>query len=123
MLDLPAIKKLCEAAMEGEWIVKGPSPGIDVGFDDGGDYAVVADGHIIAEAFHKVGVGVDVNAEANAEFIAHARSDLPAALEALEEAQGKLRAVREWRRALKKILAERGGALISWSILDRILSK
>ena len=31
----------------------------------------------------------------DAEFIAHARSDLPAALEALEEAQGKLDAVEE----------------------------
>jgi hypothetical protein len=39
---------------------------------------------------------LETNHEANLDFIAHARSDLPTALEALEEAQRKLEAVREW---------------------------
>jgi hypothetical protein len=98
MFNPAAARARCKAATAGEWIVKGPSPGIDVGFDDGGDYAVVTDGHVIAEAFHKVAVGVAVGAKDNAEFIAHARSDLPAALEALVEAQAEARKLRHWAR-------------------------
>lgn len=41
----------------------------------------------------------------------------------LEAARGKLEAVRAWRRPIKKMLAERGGALVAWSILDRILGE
>lgn len=48
--------------------VKGPSPGLDRGTDDGGDYAIVdAENHIIGEAFHLVARGgVTKPAKANA---------------------------------------------------------
>lgn len=59
--------------------------------------------------------GPETQAPRDAEFIAHARSDLPAALEAMEEAQGKLelvsRAVHGNRHA------------VPCEVLDRILSK
>ena len=59
------------------------------------------------------------------EFIAHARSDLPAALEALEEAQGKLGVVREWMTQELAPCPEDDRCLDCrlWYGLDRILSK
>lgn len=63
---------------DGEWTIKGPS--VVAGRPDkSGDYAIKANGYIIGEAFHMVGKGVFVDAEANARLMAAA----PKMLEAL----------------------------------------
>ncbi|KKM02993.1 hypothetical protein LCGC14_1778860 [marine sediment metagenome] len=73
-LDLPAIKKLCEAATHEPWAVF---------YDEGLGYGIVSPdwemGYVPYDA---------------ADFIAAARTLVPQLVEALEEAQGKLEAVR-----------------------------
>jgi hypothetical protein len=51
------------------WIISGPSPGIGKGIDDGGDYAIIAGGHIIGETIHLVDHNEYRPAEANARRI------------------------------------------------------
>jgi hypothetical protein len=70
MFDPQAARKRCEAATPGDWRVE----------------TFVS----LFEIFDEHGSSI-YNGKANREFIAHARSDLPAALEALEEAQGNRR--------------------------------
>ena len=69
-LDIAAAKKRCEAATPGKWRVDR--------FVD------------LFQIFDEHGSSIS-NRQDNRDFIAHARSDLPAALEALEEAQGLLK--------------------------------
>lgn len=65
----------------GPWTTHGPSPGHQIrNMDDGGDYAIINDGKIIAEAFHRVGETRYEDAKANARLIAAA----PNLLEACE---------------------------------------
>ena len=71
MLDLPAIKKRCEAATDlTMWAITAREDGFCVGNGRG---------HNVAP---------HIRNQTDAEFFAHARADLLAALEALEEAQG-----------------------------------
>ncbi len=81
MLDLPAIKKLCEAATEGPWTAEL-------------DYvsAFIPDkrpnGEIIGRWWPSIsGLLSDGQRQANAEFAARARTLVPQLVEALEEAQ------------------------------------
>ena len=79
-LDIQAAKKRCEAATEA-WVAEGTyvSGRVPNGRPNGeiiGRFQPSRSGIISVE-----------QDEANAEFAAHARSDLPAALEALEEAR------------------------------------
>lgn len=76
----------------GPWTVRGPSaPGLL--HDDGGDYAIVANGHIIAEVFRRVSRRQIEPVEANARLIAAAPALLEAARHALAicEAEAELR--------------------------------
>ena len=75
-------KARAEKATPGPWETKGPSTGLGR-YDDGGDYAVLTGGLIIAEAFRLVGHGTERPAFENAAFIAHARSDVPALADAV----------------------------------------
>ena len=88
MLDLPAIKKRCAAATDGPW-EHGTGP---YGWDDG---IIVAEqspsfggggGVVITNSGH----GGTSPSDADAEFIAAARTNVPMLVAALEEAQGKL---------------------------------
>ncbi len=73
-MDIQAAKARCKAASPGPWVK-------------------AAGGHIHSRAW---GQGWVARANGNdAEFIAHARTDLPAVLEALEEAQGIIEAVKK----------------------------
>jgi hypothetical protein len=90
-MDIQAAKKRCEAATEGPWEFTDGFYGWDsgifpVGCEDKLNQSIIANN----------GRGNGDPTEADAEFMARARSDLPAALEALEEAQGKLDAVEQW---------------------------
>ena len=102
-MDTAAARKRCEAAKPGPW----RATGFD-GLKEGAnyhDFSIIAS-QIGDEDIFITNIGpffcpVEVSKEqaadewATAEFIAHARTDLPAALEALEEAQGKLEAVQK----------------------------
>ena len=66
MLDLPAIKKLCEAATPEPWAVERVEPDVYV---MSGKTVIASMGDFYPEA----------------EFVAHARSDLPAALDRITE--------------------------------------
>jgi len=86
--DLKAGKECCEKATEGPWRY-GPAKGIT------GDMGIAASGdaNIIVECFAEFHAKGDVQpeqAQANADFIAHARTYYPRALAALEEAWGAL---------------------------------
>ncbi|KKN21871.1 hypothetical protein LCGC14_0921000 [marine sediment metagenome] len=112
MLDLPAIEKLCEAATPEPWTAEL-------------DYvsAFIPDkrpnGEIIGRWWPSIsGLLSDGQRQANAEFAARARTLVPQLVEALEEAQGKLKAVREWRKryGVRGVLS-----VTNLSALDRIL--
>ncbi len=75
-MDIAAAKKRCEAATLGPWVAEG--------------------GSILTSA--KVPLALTMS-YANARFAAHARTDLPAALEALEEAQGALKVIGDMHRS------------------------
>ena len=78
MLDLPAVKKRCEAATDlTMWAITAREDGFCVGNGRG---------HNVAP---------HIRNQTDAEFFAHARADLLAALEALEEAQEENRLLRE----------------------------
>ena len=92
-MDTAAAKKRCEAATEGPWIAEL-------------DYVAAfipgkrPNGEIIGRWQTSIsGLLSDEQRQANAEFAAHARSDLPAALEALEEAQGALKVIGDMHRS------------------------
>lgn len=65
----------------GPWTFAGPSPG-GTTCDDGGDYAIVQNGGIIAEAIHRVDVARYEDARANAALIAAAPDLLDACVRA-----------------------------------------
>jgi len=67
---------------QGPWTIKGPSPGGSA-MDDGGDYAILAQGEIIAEVIFMTAANTFQPAEANARLIAKAPA-LLAALAAVE---------------------------------------
>ena len=89
--DPQAARERCKAASEGPWV------------NAHGEFVSQADTFIAIcrvnrPVLEDIVAGKSVLAprgaeQANKDFIAHARTDLPAALEALEEAQGKLEAV------------------------------
>jgi hypothetical protein len=73
----------------GPLTTNGPSPGIQKGFDDGGDYAIVdKHGHIIGEAIHRVSYHVDADAEANAQLWSAAPDLLEACKALANEVRG-----------------------------------
>ena len=111
-LDLPAIKKLCEAALDGPWESQ-PHQELAAA----GNFFTRWD--IITQQKRLVVKGI--YGSDDAEFIAQARTLVPQLVEALEEAQGKLEAVQEWRRALAEQIRDGGGAILNWNSLDRIL--
>jgi hypothetical protein len=88
-MDTQAARERCEAATPEPWLAV---PSTSMKWDERGNVGIVADvqesARVIGEVFETVGHGVHAGAKANAEFVAHARSDLPAALEALEK-EGK----------------------------------
>ncbi len=102
-MDIAAAKKRCEAAAKGPWRK------LNQGRRDKPESWVVSGVYTAPQgkliAVNPLHQGNDLSPrehQANAEFIAHARTDLPAALEALEaaaalmeEALGKLEAVEE----------------------------
>ena len=80
-MDIQAARERCEAATEGPWLRH-----------QWGTKSQVVEAKVNTETAPGIKmVGQRILAremlKANAEFVAHARSDLPAALEALEEAQ------------------------------------
>ncbi len=77
MMDIQAARARCEAASEAPWAV-GHEPQLNMVAECGDTNNGLS---LYVFAYHLA------PAEADAEFIAHARSDLPVALEALEEAQ------------------------------------
>ena len=91
-LDLAAIRARYEAATEGPWI------------NAHGEFVSQAETYIAIcrvnrPVLEDIVAGKTILAprgaeQANEDFIAHARTDLPAVVEALEEAQKKLEAVR-----------------------------
>ncbi len=97
-MDIQAAKKRCEAARGLFWVISADET-------DGFLYVETQEGTYVCET----GVG---NRD-QAEFIAHARSDLPAALEALEEAQVQLEIVRRGYHTL----ADQGG-MANIAIMD-----
>ena len=79
-MDTAAAKKRCEAATEGPW------------YDSVGD--------VFRDAGEPIARCQTLSkSRPDARFIAHARSDLPAALEALEEAQGALKVIGDMHRS------------------------
>jgi hypothetical protein len=74
MFNPAAARARCEAATPGPWVQSNTHSDVL-----GPTLAIIAR------------LRLETNHEANLDFIAHARSDLPAALEALEEAQGLVR--------------------------------
>ncbi len=80
MLNLPAIKKLCEAASEAPWHRNCGTIN-------------TRDGWLVASLSIR---GPGSNRKADAEFIAQARTLVPQLLDKLEEAQGKLDAVEDY---------------------------
>lgn len=83
-LNIQAARARCEAATPKPWAVTDRNAAGDRYVGPVDEYVAI----VVRSAVN------DLPTEANADFIAHARSDLPAALEALEEAQGKLLAVK-----------------------------
>ncbi len=83
--DPQAARERCEAASETPWTV-GTEPQLNMVAECGD----TRNGQSIYVFAYRL-----ASAEADADFIAHAREDLPAALEALEEAQGAIGVVRE----------------------------
>ncbi len=84
MLDLPAILKQAEAASEAPWTAGGPTPRSPW-------FVTGTQSRDIAEIVGHPGQ----DEEADAEFIAAARANVPLLVAALQEAQGKLAAFRE----------------------------
>ena len=146
-MDIQAAKKRCEAATEGPWEFANGFYGWDMGIFPVGCKDRLNEA-VVANNGHSNG---DLN-QANGDFIAHARSDLPAALEALEEAhrrgdgykgesetsfararraekalaevQGKLGAVAGVRDALKNLRPKEGTVVYeTLRRLDRILGE
>ncbi len=87
VLDLPAIKKLCEAALDGPWESQ-PHQELAAA----GNFFTRWD--IITQQKRLVVKGI--YGSDDAEFIAQARALVPQLVEALEEAQGKLDAMLAW---------------------------
>ncbi len=84
-MDTAAAKKRCEAASKGPWASEGPG-----GWVSGPIPGGRPNGEIIGRfRLERTGLHYEQDDQANADFAAHARTDLPAALEALEEAQRK----------------------------------
>ena len=87
MLNLPAIKAQAEAATKGPWLIQrerdksAPQGVIDA-------YDAEAEGYYTIATVHEPG-------DANLEFIAACRTNVPALVEALEEAQEENRQLRE----------------------------
>ena len=78
-MDLAAACKRCEAATPGPWEFTDGFYGWDSGV-----FPVGCEDKLNQSIFANNGHGNGDPTQADAEFIAHARSDLPAALEALE---------------------------------------
>ncbi len=113
-MDIQAAKKRCEAATPEPWSADNP------------DNRLVAG----SQGFWVADCGMSMRPCADRDFIAHARSDLPAALEALEEAQGKLRhqePMIEWYKVMVEWFSHyvRSGESNQELLprLDRILSR
>ncbi len=83
MLDLPAIKKLCEAASEAPWEV-GHEPQLNMVAECGD----TRNGQSLYVFAYRL-----APAQADAEFIAACRTNVPALVEELTEARGKLEVV------------------------------
>jgi len=83
-MDIAAAKKRCEAATGGPWLVTDRNEAGDRYVGPAEEYVAI----VVRDALARL------MTDANAEFIAHARTDLPAALEALEEAKGLIAALR-----------------------------
>ncbi len=88
-LDLPAIKKLCEAATPESWTW---------GYNGSHFYVLMSEGMDLKQLWLK--------SEADAEFIAQARTLVPQLVEELEEAWGWRAAAREVHPELDVILGE-----------------
>ena len=86
MSDLAAIRKRYEAASPGPWEFTDGFYGWDSGI-----FPVGCEDKLNQSIFANNGHGNGDPTQADAEFIAHARTDLPDVVEALEEAQGLLR--------------------------------
>jgi len=86
-LDLPAIRARVDAATEGPWRIADPLPGLQSGESGSPRYDIEPDG--IATQLSGL---VEWRIPADADFIAHARTDVPALLDALATAQAELAA-------------------------------
>ncbi len=104
-MDIQAARERCEAATEGPWLRH-----------QWGTKSQVVEAKVNTETAPGIKmVGQRILAremlKANAEFVAHARSDLPAALEALEEAQGKLEVLKVVKTRCQNVGGLSPGAL------------
>ena len=109
MLDLPAIKKLCEAAAEGPWL------------SHVGEFVSQAETYmaicrvnrtVIADAARGITVsGGPGSEQPNKDFIAQARTLVPQLVEVLEEAQAiEADRQRAWRKTYSVLKRERDAA-------------
>ncbi len=108
-MDTLAAKKRCEAATPEPWETHQEGDG----FNSVRICKPISDGECQPVGEAEILGTIRAQAEANADFIAHARSDLPAALEALEEAQGRiaelenaLRAAQTYVKAVRPTVGE-----------------
>jgi len=97
--ELSQIRARADAATSGDWTFTGPSGPTD-DTPEGGDFAIRNAGHIIAETFHRTALNTTQPAFGNATFIAHARTDIPRVLDALEAAQRDVEAISAGRDAV-----------------------
>jgi hypothetical protein len=86
--ELQAIRERCEKATPGPWRTVGKKPGYEVEMIVAGDYADEGEPDLVVE------VWASADNKADAEFIAHAREDVPKLLDEVKE----LREINDWLR-------------------------
>lgn len=96
-IDRGAIRARCEAATPGPWDSYRPHPRYRCYQVE----RVAPEGHLAGDG--AVVACEDVNAAENADFIAHARQDVPALLDALEAAEAEVERLRESNANLRLI--------------------
>lgn len=99
------IRARCEAATKGPWI-RGFSDGSGVECDEDHGAYICPDllDHPVVSGGSYEGIPKGVILSDDVEFIIHAREDIPALLDALDEAEAELA---DWREASRKVLDDK----------------